>query len=399
LVAAPFSRIAKFALMVRDFLVGYYQIHPDVSINFQMNRWLNWMGAENVSALAEMQSVAPRIHTYPEFVREFLELAERAEKTGQIGKQAYYLRGAEFFMLPDAPEKVGVRERFVRLVRTWNGIAETDYHRVQYSHGMLPTYQLVPECAATRGTIVVHGGFDSYIEEWFPALLALRDAGFRVIAFDGPGQGGALEEYGLTMTERWEEPVAAVLDHFELEDVTLLGFSLGGCLAIRAAAFEQRIKRVIADDIMTDFLRVTMRGQGRAAEVFVPALVAVSAAGALNALLQARMRSSLVAEWGIRQGMHVQGVRTPAEFFNVVRRYRTLPISHLVRGDVLLMAGSEDHYVPVEQLPEQLAALTGARSVTARLFTREEQAQNHCQMGNIGLSLRLIIGWIRERTS
>ena len=142
-----------------------------------------------------------------------------------------------------------------------------------------------------------------------------------------------------------------------------------------------------------------MRGQGRAAEVFVPALVAVSAAGALNALLQARMRSSLVAEWGIRQGMHVQGVRTPAEFFNVVRRYRTLPISHLVRGDVLLMAGSEDHYVPVEQLPEQLAALTGARSVTARLFTREEQAQNHCQMGNIGLSLRLIIGWIRERTS
>jgi hypothetical protein len=96
--------------------------------------------------------------------------------------------------------------------------------------------------------------------------------------------------------------------------------------------------------------------------------------------------------------MHVQGVRTPAKFFEAVRRYTTLPVSDLVRQDVLLMAGSEDHYVPLSQLPQQLAALTGARSVSARLFTREEQAQNHCQIGNIGLSIAVIIDWISERT-
>jgi len=124
----------------------------------------------------------------------------------------------------------------------------------------------------------------------------------------------------------------------------------------------------------------------------------VHARGALNALLRAKMRSSLVAEWGIRQGMHVQGAPTPADYFEAVQRYATLPISHLVRQDVLLMAGSEDHYVPLNQLPQQLAALTGARSVSARLFTREEQAQNHCQIGNVGLSLRVMIDWISERT-
>ena len=63
------------------------------------------------------------------------------------------------------------------------------------------------------------------------------------------------------------------------------------------------------------------------------------------------------------------------------------------------MAGSEDHYVPLEQLPAQLKALTAARSVTARVFTREEQAQNHCQVGSFGLSLRVIIDWISERTA
>ena len=38
--------------------------------------------------------------------------------------------------------------------------------------------------------------------------------------------------------------------------------------------------------------------------------------------------------------------------------------------------------------------LTHARSVTARLFTREEQAQQHCQIGNLGLQFRVIKDWI-----
>ena len=33
---------------------------------------------------------------------------------------------------------------------------------------------------------------------------------------------------GLKMTHEWEKPVAAVLDFFELEGITLIGVSLGG---------------------------------------------------------------------------------------------------------------------------------------------------------------------------
>jgi hypothetical protein len=45
-------------------------------------------------------------------------------------------------------------------------------------------------------------------------------------------------------------------------------------------------------------------------------------------------------------------------------------------------------------LYRQIAALTNVRSMTARLFTEVDQAQNHCQEGNIGLGLRLITDWI-----
>ena len=26
------------------FPIGFYQLHPDVSMNLQMNRWFNWVG-------------------------------------------------------------------------------------------------------------------------------------------------------------------------------------------------------------------------------------------------------------------------------------------------------------------------------------------------------------------
>jgi pimeloyl-ACP methyl ester carboxylesterase len=51
----------------------------------------------------------------------------------------------------------------------------------------------------------------------------------------------------------------AVLDHFGLDGVTIVGISLGGGLAIRAAAHEPRVARVIADDILTDFLACNLR--------------------------------------------------------------------------------------------------------------------------------------------
>jgi hypothetical protein len=44
----------------------------------------------------------------------------------------------------------------------------------------------------------------------------------------------------------------------------------------------------------------------------------------------------------------------------------------------------------------QLKALTNARSVTGRVFSPEEHAENHCQIGNIGLALKVMRNWIDE---
>jgi len=107
--------------------------------------------------------------------------------------------------------------------------------------------------------------------------------------------------------------------------------------------------------------------------------------------------TDLLADWGVSQGEHVLGVRTPHEYLASLTRFVTADVSGQVGADVLLLAGVEDHYVPFRQLGDQLNTLTGARSVTACVFTREEQAQNHIQVGNIASSVRVTLDGLDER--
>jgi len=70
-----------------------------------------------------------------------------------------------------------------------------------------------------------------------------------------------------------------------------------------------------------------------------------------------------------------------------------------IHQDVLLFSGKEDHFIPIRLHNRQVAALANAKSVTDRIFTREEHAQNHCQIGNIGLALDVMVNWIDEKLS
>jgi hypothetical protein len=66
--------------------------------------------------------------------------------------------------------------------------------------------------------------------------------------------------------------------------------------------------------------------------------------------------------------IHNTGVKTTYEMMKHYQKYETASISSKLMQDILLMAGAEDHYVPVHQ--------------------------NHCQVGNMGLAFRVIIDWM-----
>ena len=373
------------------FPARYESFHDDPGLNFQMNRWMTWIGER---AADDLHRVASRIRDYDDWRREMLALADEKVHAGAPLDAAYYVRAAEFFMLPGDPAKRAAYDRFLELIHRHYGDLAAHRHEVPYETGALPAYRF--PVTRPKGVVVIFGGFDSFIEEFLPVVFAVRDAGYELIAFEGPGQGGALVRYGLPMTPCWERPVTAVLDHFALTEVTLVGVSLGGCLVVRAAAFEPRVHRVVAFDVLFDFLDATLHARSRPVRAMVRSLLALRAGPVLNALIHRLAARDLLVRWAVAQGTYVLGVESPYRFLRRARAFRTGDVSPRVTQDVLLLAGSADHYVPLRQLHRQMLALTNARSVTARVFMPAEQAHNHCQIGNVGLAVQVILGWLES---
>lgn len=151
------------------FPVGYHALHPDRSMNFQMNRWFGWVGEPGM--LEEMRLAAPRIVSYADWTREFLALADCASQRGDVLRAGLYWRSAEFFMRADDPARANARERFLDAMWAVYGRELGECHAVPYADGrldgQLPAYRFQPP--HPKGTIVFFGAFDSYIEELTPA--------------------------------------------------------------------------------------------------------------------------------------------------------------------------------------------------------------------------------------
>jgi len=168
---------------------------------------------------------------------------------------------------------------------------------------------------------------------------------------------------------------------------------MGGWMCLRAAAFEPRIKRVIASSIAFDYLQ------------FIPYPVRMLIEflfrfrGLMDYIAEMKMKASFQERWGINNLMYITRTGSPMDATDVLLRFNEQNLhSEDVTQDVLILTGAEDHFIPLRMHYKQVNALRNARSVTGRIFTKEEQAQNHCQVGNIGLALGVMVKWIEEKS-
>lgn len=369
------------------FSTGYYELHEDKNLNFQLNRTIG-----NGGRLEDIQEIAPKIKDYADWKRELIFIAEQALSEGRTLNAAMYYRAAEFFVLPSDPEKEILFEKFLELFNKIYKNAVNEKVEVPYEKSFLPAYHIKNE--QMKGTVVIHGGYDSFMEELYRLALYFKDMGYEVILFEGPGQGTALKKNKLYMTYEWEKPVKVILDYFKLNNITLLGISLGGYFALRAAAFEPRISKVIAYDVMYDFFKVLAYAGGPKIPELVENLIDNNKGDLLNKTFLNIMKNHLLVNWGINHGMYVFGVDTPFEFMKKARLCSMAQISKLVNQDVLLLAGSKDHFIPLEMFYKQIEALTSVKSLTCRMFTEKEHAAGHCQYGNLKLVLDFILNWM-----
>jgi len=374
---------------VSTFPVGYHNFHKNQVFNFQLNRWHSL----GYARFEDMQEAGRKIKDFADWKFEMRKLAEEAVSDNRLVNAAFYYRAAEFYTLPGDPDKELFYNKFSELFYKAFENEGLERFEVPYKDKFLPAMKISPTSREKTGTIIIHGGFDSFIEEFYSWMKFFSKHGYEVISFEGPGQGAALIRYGLTLDHEWEKPVKAVLDYFKLDDVTLVGISMGGWYCFRAAAYEPRIKRVVASSIAFDYMQMIPKPLEWLTRIFLLSETLINYSARL------KMKFDYQHKWSVNNVMYITKAKTPMAAMKSMLQLNEKNLhSDLVKQDVLILTGAEDHFIPLKMHYKQVRALKNAQSVMGRIFTRQEQAQNHCQVGNMGLALETMVNWIVEKS-
>lgn len=367
--------------------LGFERFHRDRFLNYQLNR----AHALGFADRDELLQAARAIRSLDQCPEVFSALSQRAEAAGRLRHATSYLRLAEFFTRKRGGAGVPIYRRYrASFDRAFGGDGAVR-HAVPYRHASLPAYRLAANAQPARGAVLLHGGFDSLIEEFHAIWQRIAAAGFDVVAFEGPGQGGARALGGLLFDHDWEKPVAAVLDHFALDRAALVGLSMGGYWALRAAGREPRIDRVVSWPPVFDWLHRLPRPLRAAARQMF------RWRGFMNWSIRVRAALFPVLRHVVDHTLYLVDGDEPAA---VADWFLGMNAAHLgsdrVTQDVLLCCGEHDAFQPPVLARRQAAALSAARSLSVRLFTAAEGADQHCQMGNLDLACREVTAWLRD---
>jgi hypothetical protein len=185
----------------------------------------------------------------------------------------------------------------------------------------------------------------------------------------------------------------AVLRRAGAVNVDWLGASCGGYLALRAAPFEHRIKHVISFPATYWGLDMTLKQIAPGQDNRLLSLFRAGDRKGVEALV-AEQRGNLSFNWCITQGMHITGTKTPFDCLAALSQPSLEGVLHNVKQDVLLTEGEDNHLFNIDWLYRIMRELVCARSVTARIFTARESAEQHCQVGNSALAREEMVRWL-----
>jgi pimeloyl-ACP methyl ester carboxylesterase len=393
-------------------------LFEDESFSFETLRaagFANYGGAD----LSEIVALARLIPEGDEVAwhREWKATAERVEAAGKrslaqghkvsareaLLRASNYYRTSEFFLRDDPAHDPEAKELSRRSRETFQTALELFDHvfekiAIPYEDTTLPAYlHLVDDSGTARPTVIFNSGYDSTLEEsFFTITAAALQRGYNVLAFDGPGQGAALREQGLTFRHDWEAVVTPVVDfaltrpEVDPEQIALFGYSLGGYLVARAAAFETRAAALILDDGIFDFHAAIVHSvpdflsewmtQGKDAEA--------------TAVAKLLMTRNTQVRWAFRNGIWVMGVDSIPEVARAFAKYTLEGVAEKIVTPALVLDAENDQFLK-GQPQKAVDAMVNAPTTLISL-PEAEGAGEHCHMGAMSRLHQTIFDWLDE---
>lgn len=362
--------------------------------DFQINRVLTY--GEAAADEKEVVEKASNIRNLAQWFDFWIALGEKYEASGEYMRAAYAYRMAEFFLKEAHPQKYYMYEKSVENFYKAFRQIKLDYeiHEIPYMGKEM--HSIIFKNKNEKGVLLVCGGYDSFIEEFVLAITRFVQEGYTIILFEGDGQGKTLKN-GIKFIANWERPTSCVLDYYNIRECMMIGISWGGYLALRAAAFEKRIKAVVAYDVLENgFDCMTNIFPGHLKQL-VRYCFAKDKKKFINRLLGYLRKKNLLADWVMTQGMYITGKNTPYDFYKELQKHNlSQDVCDRLDCHVLLLAGEKDHYIPTDQFYKLINKIKHAKSLSARMFTESEGGEQHCQIGNHQIAIEEIFNWIKN---
>ncbi|WP_250279763.1 alpha/beta fold hydrolase [Frankia sp. Cppng1_Ct_nod] len=312
--------------------------------------------------------------------------AEKAGHRRTAGQKylraANYLSQAERMQSAKGHDRAAVYQRCTDLLTRGIELVDPATTRVEvpFEDSSLPAYftSAATPSSPRPPVVVMWNGLDSTKEHMYAAGFAVELAarGVSTLMVDCPGSGEALRLHGLTARVTTEDWAAACVDYLETRDdiradrIGLVGWSLGGYYAPRAAAFEKRLALCVAWGANHNWGAVQKRRLEREGENPVPHY------------------------WG-----HVLWVWGETDLDTFITKAEAVHLDGIVEHitvPFLIVHGENDRQIPVAYAHRSYEQAVNSPKRELRIFTPEEGATEHIGLDHLPHVGTFIADWIEE---
>lgn len=304
-----------------------------------------------------------------------LSAATKAVRAG-----VYYITGERMQRVGFAPRVVAYQkmlDSFALFVE--HGQEPVERVEIPYEGTSFPALFSRAPGAGPKSPVIVHlNGLDSTKEMMWGAPLRteLAKRGYSTLMVDHPGTGEALRLRGLTAIVESERWAGACVDYLESrgdideQRIGVLGWSLGGYYAPRAAAFEKRFAVCVAWGANYNWGELQRRRADREGENPVP-----------------------------HYWEHVQWVWGQEDFESFMAfapQVSLVGVTEQITVPFLVTHGSGDRQIPIEYAHLQYDTAVNSPNRELHIFTPREGGVEHVGGDNMLPAASLIADWVAE---
>ncbi len=226
-----------------------------------------------------------------------------------------------------------------------------------------------------KPTVLFLSGMDATKEQGFPFAQELQERGFNIFLVDGPGVVEALLFSNLP--NRYDEEVAGGVfidyllarDDVDAERLAIVGISFGGYRVTRIAAFDDRVKAMVAWGAQWDrYEWVKQRmAEGQWKNMASPP----------------------------DHFLHAMGAKDFDELLEILKNYRLDEVAPKITCPMLVTHGVHDKQLPVDYAYKLYEAASSTQK-ELKIFTDETGGTMHCQNDNRLLAYTYVSDWLED---